>query len=83
MRKKQTGDTHIQLINSPIVVDDDSDKVVIRWSWEDVQSLRPHYSKQQSLEMLEKISRNLEERSIELGWDIMEMSIQMNEDVEE
>jgi len=83
MRGKRTGDTHIQMINSPIVLHEDYDKVVIKWSWEDVQALRPHLSKEESLVMLEKISRNLEERSIELGWEIMEMSIQMNEEVEE
>ena len=83
MRKKQTGDTHIQLINSPVVLHEDYDKVVIKWSWEDVQTLRPKLSKEESLVMLEKISRNLEERSIELGWEIMEVSIQMNEEVEE
>lgn len=83
MRKKKTGDTHIQLINSPVVLHEDYDKVVIKWSWEDVQALRPNLSKEESLVMLEKISRNLEERSIELGWEIMEMSIQMNEEVEE
>ncbi len=83
MRKQQAGDTHIQLINSPMIVDDDSDKVVIKWSWEDVKTLRPHFNKKQSLAMLDTISKRLEERSIELGWEVMEMLIQMNEEVKE
>ncbi len=83
MRKKQEGDTHIQMINSPIVLHEDYDKVVIKWSWEDVQTLRPHFNKEQSLVMLDTISRRLEERSIELGWEVMEVLIQMNEEVEE
>ena len=80
MRKKQTGDTHIQMINSPIVYHEDYDKVVIKWSWEDVQSLRPDLSEEESLVMLHKIARRLEARSIEMGWQVMEMLIQMNEE---
>jgi hypothetical protein len=84
MREKRTGDTHIQMINSPvIVVDDDSDKVVIKWSWEDVQSLRPDLSEKESLVMLHKIAGRLEDRLIEMGWQIMETLIQMNEEADE
>jgi len=83
MRKKQTGDTHIQLINSPVVYHEDYDKVVIKWSWEDVQSLRPDLSEEESLVMLHKIAKGLHDRSIELGWEVMETLIQMNEEVEE
>lgn len=80
MRKSKEGDTHIQLINSPIIGVDDSDKVVIKWAWEDIQSLRPKWSKKKCLVMLDQIANRLEERSIELGWEVMEMLIQMEED---
>ncbi len=83
MRKKQTGDTHIQMINSPIVYHEDYDKVVIKWSWEDVQTLRPDLSKEESLVMLDTIAKGLHDRSIELGWEVMETLIQMNEEVDE
>ena len=79
MRSKKTGDTHIQMINSPIVFDEDYDKVVIKWSWEDVQSLRPDMTKKQALEMLDSIGKHLHERSVELGWEVMETLIQIEE----
>jgi len=83
MRKKNTGDTHIQLINSPVIVDDDYYNVVIKWSWEDVQTLRPKLSKQESLKLLDMIAKRLHDRSVELGWEIMESLILMNEYGEE
>ena len=83
MRKQKQGDTHIQLINSPVNSVDDSDKVVIKWAWEDIQLLRPDWSKNQCLVMLDQVAKRLEERSIELGWEVLEMLIQMNEEVEE
>jgi len=83
MRKKNTGDTHIQLINSPVVYHEDYDKVVIKWSWEDVQTLRPKLSKEESLVMLDTIAKSLHDRSVELGWEVMESLILMNEYEEE
>jgi len=59
--------------------DQDSDKVVIEWSWEDVQSLRPKLSQDECYEMLDKIAKGLHDRSIELGWDIMEILIGIEE----
>lgn len=82
MRGKKTGDTHIQMINSPIVIHEDYDNVVIKWSWEDVQTLRPQLSKEESLVMLDMIAKGLHDRSVELGWEIMETLIQMNEEEE-
>jgi hypothetical protein len=51
------------------------DTVVIRWSWEDVQSLLPYKSENECREMLSKISRGLHDRSIEAGWEIMDTLI--------
>lgn len=82
MRKKNTGDTHIQLINSPIF-HEDYDKVVIKWSWEDVQTLRPKLSKEESLVMLNMIAKRLHDRSVELGWEVMESLLEMYVDDEE
>lgn len=83
MRKQKEGDTHIQLINSPVNGVDDYDKVVIKWAWEDIQLLRPKWSKNKCVVMLDQVAKRLEERSIELGWEVMEMLIQMNEEVDE
>lgn len=52
--------------------------VVIRWSWEDIQSLRPKLSQTQCMELLDEISKGLHDRSVEFGWEIMETLIQMN-----
>ncbi len=49
--------------------------VVIRWSWEDVQSLMPYKSEDECREMLNKISKGLHDRSIEAGWEIMDTLI--------
>jgi hypothetical protein len=59
--------------------DQNSDKVVIKWSWEDVQSLRPGWSQEQCDEMLDTIAKGLHERSVELGWEIMEILIGIEE----
>jgi hypothetical protein len=56
---------------------EEDDMVIIRWSWEDVQSLRPDLSKDESLEMLDRIAGNLHDRSIELGWEVMQILISM------
>ena len=55
----------------------EDEMVVIRWSWEDVQSLRPDWSQEKCDEMLDAIAKGLHDRSIELGWEIMETLIEM------
>ena len=55
----------------------DDEMVVIRWSWEDVQSLRPDWSQEKCDEMLDTIAKGLHERSVELGWEIMETLIEI------
>lgn len=56
---------------------EEEDMVIIRWSWEDVQSLRPDLSKDECLEMLDQIAKGLHDRSIEIGWEIMDTLISM------
>ena len=53
-------------------------EVVIKWVWKDIQSLRPKLSQAQCIELLDEISKGLHDRSVELGWEIMETLIQMN-----
>lgn len=53
-------------------------EVVIKWVWKDIQSLRPKLSRAQCIELLDQVAKRLEERSIELGWEVLEMLIQMN-----
>jgi hypothetical protein len=55
----------------------EDEMVVIRWSWEDIQSLRPDWSQEKCDEMLDAIAKGLHDRSIELGWEIMETLIEM------
>jgi hypothetical protein len=51
--------------------------VVIRWSWEDIQSLQPYKSEDECRELLNHISNGLHDRSIEIGWEILESLIEM------
>lgn len=45
--------------------------ITITWNWEDVQELRPDWTEQVCQEMLTKIGKVLEERSVEEGWYIL------------
>ncbi len=55
----------------------EDEMVEIRWSWQDVQSLRPDWSQEKCEETLDTIAKGLHDRSIELGWEIMETLIEM------
>ena len=46
--------------------------VTVSWCPADVQDIRPDWSDEKCMEMLQQIARNLEELSIEKGWDILE-----------
>ena len=48
------------------------EKVLIIWSWEDVETLHPSWNKEQCQEALEKNGKYLRDRSIEIGWQILE-----------
>jgi len=54
-----------------------TNNVTVSWSWEDVQCLRPEWTKEQCQEALDKISEPLQDRSIEMGWDIMEILLNL------
>ena len=51
--------------------------VEIKWAWEDVQMLFPDLSDNECHVMLMRIGDNLRDRSIEVGWEIMECLIRM------
>ena len=54
--------------------------VIITWVWEDVQTIRPHWSEERCKESLEDIAGALQDRSIEYGWGVMEVAL---DDVDE
>jgi hypothetical protein len=56
---------------------EEDDMVIIRWTWEDVQSLRPELSKDECLELLDRIGGSLADRSIELGCEVMQILVSM------
>lgn len=58
-------------------VQSEEDDVVIRWVWQDVQMLRPDWSDDDCHVMLMRIENGLRDRSIEVGWEIMDCLIQM------
>lgn len=43
----------------------------VRWLPEDVQALRPEWSLEQCAEWLDNNSRHIEDRLVELGWDVI------------
>jgi hypothetical protein len=55
-------------------------EVVIRWLAEDVQHLRPDWSLDDCETVLEKFGRALADRSIEVGWEILEVLLSIEEE---
>lgn len=58
-------------------------KVTITWEVEDIKSLRPNWSEDKCEEVLGEISGQLEDRSIELGWEVIEDLLNMDYEDEE
>lgn len=46
---------------------------IISWCPADVKELYPHWSDEKCVEVLDTVSGYLEERSIELGWQVLEI----------
>lgn len=57
----------------------EEDQVTIRWSYEDVKALRPDFSDEKALEILDKCARSLKDRSTEEGWLILDTLIDIYE----
>jgi hypothetical protein len=56
-------------------------KVKIVWSWEDIRSLRPDWSKHQCETWLAHNGKYIIDRSIELGWEVIETLLDDSEEV--
>ena len=46
--------------------------VIIKWTWEDIETLHPSWSKEQCEEALEKVEKTLQDMSIQQGWEVLE-----------
>jgi len=57
-----------------------SNEVVIRWLAEDIQQLRPNWTPEQCEDMLHMVGGHLKDRSIEIGWEILDMLLAINEE---
>jgi hypothetical protein len=55
-------------------------EVVIKWVAEDIQQLRPDWTPEQCEDMLHKVGSHLKDRSIEIGWEILDMLLVVNEE---
>lgn len=55
-------------------------KVVITWTAVDVQALHPDWTLEKCEDVLFDISERLETRCIELGWELIEDLIDMQQD---
>lgn len=53
-------------------------EVVIRWTWEDIQELRPQLSQNECEAALKEIGKILRDRSFEEGWTILHDLLEIN-----
>ncbi len=53
----------------------DPAKSYIVWCWDDVQSLKPTWSEEKCQTVFDKINKQLRDRSIEAGWEIISILI--------
>jgi hypothetical protein len=53
--------------------------VTISWCPADVKAIRPTWSDNKCMEMLDIVSSYLEDRSIELGWEVLENLLDMQD----
>ncbi len=63
---------------SEVLARHEEEKVVsIVWSPEDVQMLVKQLSYDEASEALQKVSKTLHDRSIEMGWEVLEIALSM------
>ena len=48
-----------------------TDPVTIKWIWQDVADQRPDWTEEQCCNFLDEIRDDLEDRSIERGWEVI------------
>lgn len=63
---------------TPVLHYKNPDQVHISWDAEDVQTLSMNMTDEQALEALQKVSKHLRDRSIEYGWEVLEMLLAMD-----
>lgn len=51
--------------------------VTISWCAADVKAIRENWSNEQCIEALERVGRWFEDRSIELGWETLEIHLNL------
>ena len=49
-----------------------SSEVVVKWSWEDVQALYPHWTEDECTEAMEEVEGYVHERVVELGNEVLQ-----------
>lgn len=55
----------------------------INWCGLDVKQLYPEWSDEKCIEALDSVAHRLEERSIELGWEVLEILLDFADDTED
>ena len=68
---------YAEALGKPVLQYKDPAQVHISWDAEDVQTLSMHMTDEQALEALQKVSKHLRDRSIEYGWEVLEMLLAM------
>jgi hypothetical protein len=53
--------------------------VEVSWCPADVKDIYPEWSDDKCIEMLNKVSRYVEDRWIELGWEVLETHLDLEE----
>lgn len=53
---------------------------IIIWQWQDVQSLRPEWDEEKCEDALLDARGSIEDRSTEVGWEVLETNIEWNEE---
>jgi len=48
-----------------------------RWHPEDVQALKPEWSTEQAVDFLQRNESKIQDRLVELGWEVLETLISM------
>ena len=51
--------------------DENNTEVTIKWKWNDIKTMRPNWTEDQCEEFLFDNRKSLQDRSIEIGWDII------------
>lgn len=67
-----------QELGTPVLHYKNPNQVHISWDAEDVQTLSCALTDEEALDALQKVSKHLRDRSIEYGWEALEVLLDMN-----